>query len=335
MAVATVSVTVTETTVQPTRTEPTEPTVEPTAEPTDEPQAPSDPNRVVTAPELHAAGMEALAEVESYEFHVKLNVNGKIDDGWAGIPVEGYVMLVGRYVGPGVVWVRTVLRHKVRHDAAAGGDPGTMVELESGGFPGVEAIVGEKEVYVRYLGYENEEPVPDRRPEPVGAAPVTGWYRLKYENWPKDLPDVFADPSGTLVRLLPKLASGFPPLGEDEDRWGLQPRAEEIDRRRAVGLWAPFGEFYYPAEELHRRLSERDTFNQPARTGVTPVGVVVSHALRRSDNRPVFLHINVGESSLLPSEGLVYFHYPEGGADPIEIPEEYVEFDRQAHEELR
>ena len=219
VAVATVSVTVGEVGAATPTAEPvTTPTVAPTATPVPEAtaEATPDPNRELTANEVHALSLKAMASVVGHEFFVRLIVDGLMDDGWAGVPVKGYMSLVGRYVAPGTVWVRTVRRMELRHDVTAGHEPGLIVPLESGGFPGVEAIVGREEVYVRYLDYENEEPIPDRRSEPVGAEPVTGWYRLAYADWPVDMPDIFTDPSGMLVRVLPKLAMGFPSLGDGE-----------------------------------------------------------------------------------------------------------------------
>ena len=49
-------------------------TVPSTAEPTAAP----DPNRELTAAELHALGLQALAEVESYEFYMNLHVGGDL-----------------------------------------------------------------------------------------------------------------------------------------------------------------------------------------------------------------------------------------------------------------
>ena len=48
-------------------------TVPSTAEPTATP----DPNRELTAAELHALGLQALAEVESYEFYMNLHVGSE------------------------------------------------------------------------------------------------------------------------------------------------------------------------------------------------------------------------------------------------------------------
>jgi hypothetical protein len=52
-------------------------TVPSTAEPTAEPTAAPDPNRELTAAELHALGLQALAEVESYEFYMNLHVGSE------------------------------------------------------------------------------------------------------------------------------------------------------------------------------------------------------------------------------------------------------------------
>ena len=208
-----------------------------------------------------------------------------------------------------------------------------MVFLENEGFPGVEAIVGKDEVYIRYLDYENEEPMPDRRPEPVGGEPVTGWYRLAYEDWHGDMPDVFTDPSGMLLRLLPKLARGLPPLGEDKDRWSLARAAEELDRRRSKS-WSRFQEFYYPAEDLYRAVRERDSFTYPEPTGIEAVEMLAEHILRRSDRRVVLLAVQPVLSGF-PGLASVAFHYPAEGVEPIELPEEFEDFDREVHEELR
>ena len=257
--VATVSVTVGEVgaatpTAEPVTTPTAALTATPVPEATAEPTATPDPNHELTANEVHALSLEALVGKEGYEVFVQLHVDGLMDDGWAGVPVKGHMMLVGRYAAPGLLWLRTIQRLELRHDVTAGHEPGLIVPLESGGFPGVEAIVGRGEVYVRYLDYENEEPVPDRRPEPVGAEPVTGWYRLAYADWPVDMPDVFADPSGMLVRVLPKLAMGFPSLGDGEALF-LR-KAEEVDRRRSRRLWTRFEEFYYAEEELYPESTE-------------------------------------------------------------------------------
>ena len=290
------------------------------------------PDRELTADEVHALGVEALAGVDSYEFFVRLSVDGVLDDGWSGVTVKGHMSLVGRYLAPGLIWLRTVQRTGLPHNVTAGHEPGAMLPLESGGFPGVEAILGKDEVYVRYLGYEREGPIPDRSPEPVSVDPLTGWYRLAYADWPAEMPDVFTDPSGMLVRVLPKLAMGFPSLGEAEALFGWE--AEEIDLRRRGQVWTRFDDFYYAEEELYLPISERGTFNLQEPTGVGPIGVVSSLLIRRSDSRPVQLLAN---QSLTGAPGLVYvfFHYGGEGAEPIEVPTEYQEFDREAHQELR
>lgn len=333
VAVATVSVTVgAPGAATPTVELTTTPTATPVPEATAEATATPDPNRELTADEVHELSLEAMTSVVGHEFFVRLSVDGLMDDGWAGVPVKGYMALVGRYVAPGTVWVRTVRRTGLRHDVTAGAELGAMVPLESGGFPGVEAIVGKEEVYVRYLDYENENPIPDRRPEPVGAEPVTGWYRLAYADWPADMPDIFTDPSGMLARVLPKIAMGFPSLGDGEVLFLRT--AEEVDRRRSGRLWPRFEEFYYPEEELYLPIREQGSFNLLEPTGVVPVEVVSSHVIRRSDKRPVRVFANHG-SRRIPGEAFVYFHYPEEGVDPIELPADYEEFDRETHEELR
>ena len=337
VAVATVSVTVGEVgaatpTAEPVTTPTAALTATPVPEATAEPTATPDPNHELTANEVHALSLEGMASVVGHEFFVRLIVDGLMDDGWAGVPVKGYMALVGRYVAPGTVWVRTVRRTGLRHDVTAGHEPGLIVPLESGGFPGVEAIVGREEVYVRYLDYENEEPITDRRPEPVGAEPVTGWYRLAYADWPVDMPDIFTDPSGMLARVLPKIAMGFPSLGDGEVLFLRT--AEEVDLRRSRRLWPRFEEFYYAEEELYLPIREQGSFSLPEPTGVAPVEVVSSHVIRRSDHRPVRVFANHG-SRRIPGEAIVYFHYPEEGVEPIELPADYEEFDRETHEELR
>ena len=337
VAVATVSVTVgapgaATPTVELTTTPTAAPTATPVPEATAEPTATPDPNRELTGNEVHALSLEALAGTEGYEVFVQLHVDGLMDDGWAGVPVKGHMFLVGRYAAPGLLRLRTIQRMELRHDVTAGHEPGLIVSLESGGFPGVEAIVGREEVYVRYLDYESEEPIPDRRPEPVGAEPVTGWYRLAYADWPADMPDIFTDPSGMLARVLPKIAMGFPSLGDGEVLFLRT--AEEVDRRRSRRLWTRFEEFYYPEEELYLPIREQGSFNLPEPTGVVPVEVVSSHVIRRSDNRPVQLLVN-RFSDWAPGLVVVFFYYPEEGVEPIELPADYEEFDRETHEELR
>lgn len=342
VAVATVSVTVRDASASTSNAEsvttPTAgPTTTPVAEATTEaaPTATPDPNRELTADEVLGLSLAAMASVDGHEFYVRLRVDGLMDDGWAGAPVTGNMALEGRYVAPGTVWVRTIRRSGLRHDVTAGDEIGAMVPLESGGFPGVEAIVGKEEVYVRYLEYENEvQELHVYRPEPVAATPVTGWYRLTYADWPVALPDVFTDPSGMLLRVLPKLAAGFPVLGEGEASF-MRRAAEDIDMRSGRGkLWPPFADFYYAKEELFLPVRDQVSLNQSEPTGVTPVEVVSSHVMRRSDHRPVRVTANHGLRKV-PGEVIVFFHYPEGGVEPIEVPTEYEEFDRETHEELR
>ena len=339
VAVATVSVTVREAGAatpapEPVTTPTAEPTMTPVAEATTGVVATPDPNRELTADEVHGLSLEAMAGVDSHEFLVKLYVDGLIYDGWAGAPVTGYMSLGGRYVAPGTVWVRTIQRSGLRHDVTAGDEIGAMVLLESGGFPGVEAIVGKEEVYVRYLEYENDVQVLDiLRSESVAATPVTGWYRLSYADWPVALPDVFTDPSGMLLRVLPKLAAGFPLLGEGE-AFFLR-AAKELDMRSSRGtLWPPFANYYYPEEELYLPIEEVVSLNQSEPTSVEPVEVASIHVIRRSDHRPVRVIANQGLRKV-PGEVIVFFHYPEGGVEPIEIPTEYEAFDRETYEELR
>ena len=100
VAVATVSVTVGEVgaatpTAEPVTTPTAAPTATPVPEATAEATATPDPNRELTANEVHALSLEGMASVVGHEFFVRLIVDGLMDDGWAGVPVKGYMFSCG------------------------------------------------------------------------------------------------------------------------------------------------------------------------------------------------------------------------------------------------
>ena len=262
--------------------------------------------------DIDALNREAMADTQSFDLAIQLTYRGG--------PYEGTLRLQGRYGAPGALWVEVTRRRGADKTVGAGEYTRQPTELERG-WDGSQAVVDDTGVHVRYRDHSGGD-------KPVETDALTEWYRIDYAGWPRERPDVYTDASGILARLLPHVARGFPAPAEDVERTRLIP-TDEIDGDTYFlpialeGIKAP--------EDVH--LIEYMNAFEPHFTGVSRIVGQIWKVIDRDTYRTLALLAN----PTVGSDGakFIFSDYDAEDAVGVAIPQTALEFDRDAHHELR
>ena len=232
----------------------------------------------------------------------------------------GALWLRGRYGAPGALWVEVTRRRGANKTIGAGEYTRQPTELERG-WDGSQAVVDDTGVHVRYRDHSEGD-------KPVETDALTEWYRIDYAAWPRERPDVYTDASGILARLLPHVVRGFPAPTEDVERTRLIP-TDEID---GDTFYLPLAlEGIKAPEDVH--LIEYMNAFEPHFTGVSRIIGQLWKVIDRDTYRTLALLANptVGSNGAK----FIFSNFDAEDAAGVAIPETALEFDRDAHHELR
>ena len=260
---------------------------------------------------IDALNREAMADTQSFDLAIQLTYR---------VMHKGTLRLRGRYGAPGALWVEVTRRRGADKTIGAGEYTRQPTQLVRG-WDGSQAVVDDTGVHVRYRDHSGGD-------EPVEADALTEWYRIDYAAWSRERPDVYTDASGILARLLPHVARGFPAPEEDVERTRLIP-TDEIDGDTYFlplaleGIKAP--------EDVH--LIEYMNAFEPHFMGVSRIIGQIWKVIDRDTYRTLALLANptVGSNGAK----FIFSNFDAEDAVGVAIPETALEFDRDAHHELR
>ena len=237
----------------------------------------------------------------------------------------------GRYVDPGALFIETEARMGETLDLAAGRQLGD-VETVSRKWDGMEAVLEEDAVYVRYREHNKSEGEWRRASK---LAETSGWYRLAYADWPTDRPDVYVDSSGILARVLPYIVGGFPPARPDNPETDYVVETSLISSERIGGRdFAIPREIspHYSANDLYLIEQYRPFESHP--TGIEPGIEYIHRFISKGNFLTVAIMVNTLVYDSADAAVFVFMDFEDPSIAPVTAPEGWATFDRAEHEDL-
>ena len=274
----------------------------------------------LTATEIERRNREAMSQVTSYRLKGHMTLSKRVHS----------TNVVGHYQKPGYLRF-AVTERKGDLDSVAGERMGQMHEADPR-WDGVEAILDGEGLYVRYVEFDRNS---DGWRSASTDSARSDWYRLPYDRWPTERPDVFTDPSGVIARFMPHLVTGLP-LGVEEDPFEDLPGEVRVVSSKEIEKHQQYRgaeiELLHDREDFY--LLEKSWPFERHPTGISPDIESILTYVDRSTFRTTMIIVNAPYYDDLDVLRLYFTDYEAEDVEPIEPPPEAKNFDRSLHDEL-
>ena len=289
------------------------------------PAVPVTPNAVVASSDLTATEIErrnrlAMSQVASYTLEGYMPPSERVRS----------TNVAGRYQEPGYLRF-AVTGRKGDLDSVAGERMGDVHEADLR-WDGVEAILDMDGAYVRYVEFDRGS---DGWRSASADSARSDWYRLSYDRWPTERPDVFTDPSGVIARFMPHLVTGLP-MGIDEEPFEELPGEVRVVPLKEIEKHQQYRgakiELLHDREDFY--LLEKSWPFERHPNGISPDIESILTYIDRSTFRTAMIIVNAPYYDDLDVMSLYFTDYDAEDVEPVEPPAEAKVFDRSLHDEL-